>query len=66
MLDNDIIYHTLKILKNEKLNLSEYTYEYITALIMNLSLSSRGKDALSLNKELAFEVLFDLIEYPND
>jgi len=33
---------------------------------MNLSLSSRGKDALSFNKDLAFEVLFSLIEYPND
>jgi hypothetical protein len=33
---------------------------------MNLSLSSRGRDALSMNKELAFEVLFELIEYPND
>ena len=40
--------------------------EYITALIMNLSLSSRGKDALANNKELAFEVLFKLIEFPND
>jgi hypothetical protein len=33
---------------------------------MNLSLSSRGKDELTANKELAFEVLFELIEYPND
>ncbi|CAD8075828.1 unnamed protein product [Paramecium sonneborni] len=66
MLDNDIIYVALTILQREKFNLSEYTYEYITALIMNLSLSSRGRDALSMNKELAFEVLFELIEYPND
>ncbi|CAK69788.1 unnamed protein product (macronuclear) [Paramecium tetraurelia] len=65
MLDNDIIYVALTILQR-KFNLSEYTYEYITALIMNLSLSSRGRDALSMNKELAFEVLFELIEYPND
>ncbi|CAD8158225.1 unnamed protein product [Paramecium octaurelia] len=66
MLDNDIIQVALNILKREKFNLSEYTYEYITALIMNLSLSSRGRDSLSINKELAFEVLFELIEYPND
>ncbi|CAD8159029.1 unnamed protein product [Paramecium pentaurelia] len=66
MLDNDIIQVALNILKREKFNLSEYTYEYITALIMNLSLSSRGRDALSIYKELAFEVLFELIEYPND
>ncbi|CAD8145284.1 unnamed protein product [Paramecium octaurelia] len=66
MLDNDIIQVALNILKREKFNLSEYTYEYITALIMNLSLSSRGRDALSIHKELAFEVLFELIEYPND
>ncbi|CAD8159896.1 unnamed protein product [Paramecium pentaurelia] len=66
MLDNDIIYVALTILQREKFNLSEYTYEYITALIMNLSLSSRGRDALSMNKELAFEVLFELIEFPND
>ncbi|CAD8055151.1 unnamed protein product [Paramecium sonneborni] len=66
MLENNIIYHTLIILKNEQNNLSEYTYEYITALIMNLSLSTRGKDELIQHKELAFEVLYDLIEYPND
>ncbi|CAD8057801.1 unnamed protein product [Paramecium sonneborni] len=66
MLDNNIIYHTLIILKNEQNNLSEYTYEYITALIMNLSLSTRGKDELIQHKELAFDVLYDLIEYPND
>lgn len=66
MLENNIIYHTLIILKNEQNNLSEYTYEYITALIMNLSLSSRGKDELTQHKELAFEVLYELIDYPND
>ncbi|CAK69018.1 unnamed protein product (macronuclear) [Paramecium tetraurelia] len=66
MLDNNIIYVALTILQREKFILSEYTYEYITALIMNLSLSSRGRDALSMNKKLAFEVLFELIEYPND
>lgn len=33
---------------------------------MNLSLSTRGKDELIQHKELAFEVLYDLIEYPND
>ncbi|CAD8153513.1 unnamed protein product [Paramecium pentaurelia] len=66
MLDNDIIQVALNILKREKFQLSEYTYEYITALIMNLSLSPRGRDSLSINKELAFEVLFELIEYPND
>ncbi|CAD8146486.1 unnamed protein product [Paramecium octaurelia] len=66
MLDSDIIYVALTILQREKFILSEYTYEYITALIMNLSLSTRGRDALSMNKELAFEVLFELIEYPND
>ncbi|KAM3132273.1 LisH domain-containing protein armc9 [Paramecium bursaria] len=52
MFDYDIIYHNLMILKNwEKTFLSEYTLEYITALIMNLSLSSRSKDALAIRNQ---------------
>lgn len=50
MIENDLIYHILVILKREKNTLSEYCYEYITAMLMNLSLRSSGKDKLEIHK----------------
>ena len=66
MIEHDLIYQILLILKNEKETLSEYCYEYLTAMLMNLSLRSSGKDKIEMHKELAFEVFLSLIECPND
>ena len=43
MIKNDLIKWIIEILKTEKDNLSEYSYEYATALFMNLSLRTEGK-----------------------
>ena len=43
MIDLNIIKWITSTLKNEKNTLSEYSFEYITALFMNLSLRSLGK-----------------------
>jgi hypothetical protein len=66
MIEHNLIHIILIILKNEKDSLSEYCYEYITAMLMNLSLRSAGKDKIDNEKELAFEVLFSLIECVNE
>jgi len=50
----------------EKDTLSEYCYEYITALLMNLSLRSAGKDKLELCIDMAFNLFLSLLECPND
>lgn len=66
MIEGNLIHEILEILKREKESLSDYCYEYITALLMNLSLRASGKDQIEFNKELAFEVLIDLIECQNE
>lgn len=38
MIENDVIKWIVKTLKDEKDTLSEYSYEYATALFMNLSM----------------------------
>ena len=43
MIENDLIKWIIEVLKNEKDTLSEYSYEYATALFMNLSLRTEGK-----------------------
>jgi hypothetical protein len=43
MIDNDVIRWIVQSLKNEKDSLSEYSYEYATALFMNLSMRQKGK-----------------------
>ena len=44
MIDLDVISWILNTLKNEGDNLSEYSLEYTTALLMNLSLRIAGKN----------------------
>lgn len=43
MIESDLIKWIIEVLKNEKDSLSEYSYEYATALFMNLSLRTEGK-----------------------
>lgn len=38
MIENDVIKWIVRALENEKESLSEYSYEYATALFMNLSM----------------------------
>jgi len=44
MISGDIVPWILNLLANNLIQLSDYTLEYATALLMNLSLRSKGKD----------------------
>jgi hypothetical protein len=65
MIENDLIHWIVQVLKNEHETLSEYTYEYATALFMNLSLRSLGKLKCEDPRERVLEVLNDLLEHEN-
>jgi hypothetical protein len=51
------------VLKQEQDNLSEYSIEYATALLMNLSLRSNGKDKCEDPDIGLLQVLNDLVEH---
>ena len=53
------------MLKNESEKLSEYSTEYATALLMNLSLRSTGKDKCEDPSLTIIQVLNDLVEHEN-
>lgn len=65
MIDCDMIKIIFEILKNEKDTLSEYTYEYSTALLMNLSLRSAGKNYCERSDLKVLNILNDLLEHDN-
>ena len=43
MIEHDLIKWIINTLKHEKSSLSQFSYEYMTALLMNLSLREKGK-----------------------
>ena len=49
----------------EKETLTEYSYEYATALFMNLSLRSSGKNKCEDEELGVLKVLNDLLEHEN-
>ena len=53
------------ILKNEGDSLSDYSIEYATALLMNLSLRGAGKDKCEDPQIEILKVLNDLVEHEN-
>jgi len=63
----DVIKWIIQILKTEaQENLSEYSLEYTTALLMNLSLRVAGKNKCEeLPKNIVLQVLSELIEHEN-
>jgi len=65
MIKNDLIKWIIEILKTEKDNLSEYSYEYATALFMNLSLRTEGKKKCEEQKLQVLETLIDILEHEN-
>ena len=73
MIQNDLIKWIVKTLKEvhcinnfqEKDTLTEYSNEYATALLMNLSLRSMGKIKCEDPKEEVLSVLNDLLEHEN-
>ena len=66
MIDQDVIQWIIQILKGEQLSLSEYSLEYTTALLMNLSLRVQGKNKCEqLPENEVLQVLNELIEHEN-
>jgi len=63
MIEQDMIKWIVSTLKNEKDILSEYSYEYATALFMNLSLRSLGKKKCEELEMEVLKVLNDLLEH---
>lgn len=64
MIKLDMIKWIAKVLKKEAEQLSDYSIEYATALLMNLSLRSNGKDKCEEPIEI-LQVLSDLVEHEN-
>ena len=53
------------VIKSEGENLSDYSIEYATALLMNLSLRAAGKDKCEDPSIELLRVLNDLVEHDN-
>lgn len=53
------------VIKNEGESLSDYSIEYATALLMNLSLRAAGKDKCEDPNIGLLKVLNDLVEHDN-
>ena len=66
MIEMGMIKYIVYILKNELNTLSDYTLEYSTALLMNLSLRKNGKDKCEDPKLELLHVLNELLEHEND
>ena len=54
-----------RVLRNEGDSLSDYSIEYATALLMNLSLRAAGKDKCEDPSIELLKVLNDLVEHDN-
>ena len=65
MIQLDMIKWISNILQNEAEQLSDYSIEYATALLMNLSLRSSGKDKCEDPDIQLLKVLSDLVEHDN-
>ena len=65
MIQLDMIKWISQILKKETEQLSDYSIEYATALLMNLSLRSSGKDKCEEPAIELLQVLNELVEHEN-
>eukprot|EP00357_Protocruzia_adherens_P001238 CAMPEP_0115041492 /NCGR_PEP_ID=MMETSP0216-20121206/45553_1 /TAXON_ID=223996 /ORGANISM="Protocruzia adherens, Strain Boccale" /LENGTH=918 /DNA_ID=CAMNT_0002423127 /DNA_START=224 /DNA_END=2980 /DNA_ORIENTATION=- len=65
MIELDMIKWILETLKREVETLSDYSIEYATALLMNLSLRTAGKDKCQDPSLEVITVLIDLAEHEN-
>lgn len=66
IIEMDMIKYVVYILKSEIETLSDYTLEYCTALLMNLTLRNRGKDKCEDPSLELLHVLNELLENEND
>ena len=65
MIELDLIKWITEVLKNEQENLSTYSVEYATALLMNLSLRQAWKDKCEEPSLGLLKVLDELVEHEN-
>ena len=65
MIELGMIEWIVNVIWNEISTLSEYSLEYATALLMNLTLRSIGKDACEDPKLWVLHLLSDLIDHEN-
>jgi LisH domain-containing protein ARMC9 len=65
MIQLDMIKWISTVLKQEGDQLSDYSIEYATALLMNLSLRSSGKDKCEAPDIELLKVLNNLVEHDN-
>ena len=66
MIKLEVLDWLLKVLKHESDGIADYTLEYATALLMNLSLRSLGKDKLSKNPNEVISLLNKLVAHDNN
>mmetsp|Transcript_24304 Transcript_24304/g.32560 ORF Transcript_24304/g.32560 Transcript_24304/m.32560 type:complete len:90 (+) Transcript_24304:861-1130(+) len=67
MIEGGVIAWIVQILKASQDYLSDYSMEYATALLMNLSLRNRGKDECEklMDQVNILKVLSDMMEHEN-
>ena len=65
LIESDLIRWTVNMLSGRKEHISEYSYEYGTALLMNLSLRTMGKQKCEEMKSGVLGLLKNLIEHEN-
>jgi len=65
MIQLDMIKWIASVLQGEGENLSDYSIEYATALLMNLSLRGAGKDKCEDPNIQLLQVLNNLVEHEN-
>jgi LisH domain-containing protein ARMC9 len=66
MIKLDVLDWLLKILKHDTDRIADYTLEYATALLMNLSLRTLGKDKLARNPNDVINMLNKFIAHENN
>ncbi len=65
LIQQDVVKWTVSILCNEKSTLSDYSLEYLSALVLNLSLRTIGKDKFEEIKYSVMSFLSDFIQHEN-
>lgn len=65
MIQLDLIKWISSVLENEAYQLTDYSIEYATALLMNLSLRDAGKDKCEEPEIKLLTVLNNLVEHEN-
>jgi len=65
MIELGMIEWIVNVIRSEMKTLSEYSLEYATALLMNLTLWTIGKNACEDPKLKVLHLLYELIEHEN-